>query len=297
MLNGLILLVFCKILIIFWSTLVVSEQRVAIIERFGKFHKLATPGLNFIFPMVDRVAGVLNLKVKQLDVHVETKTRDNVFVKILVSVQFQVITAKCFAAFYKLDNPAMQIQAFVFDVIRAKVPNVLLDEVFAKKDEIAIDVKNELCETMINFGYEIINTLVTDIQPDENVKNAMNEINTAQRMRVAATERAEAEKVLRIKQAEAESQANILHGIGIAGQRKAIMEGLSQSVEELQRRSPEINSESIMQMIMLIQYFDMLREVGSDAKSNTVFLSHAPSNISELAKQMQEVMFYNSGKS
>jgi regulator of protease activity HflC (stomatin/prohibitin superfamily) len=270
----------------------VSQQKVAVIERFGKFIKVAHPGLNFMIPFIDRIAGYLNLKIKQLDVHVETKTLDNVFVKILISVQFQAIESKCYEAFYKLDNPEMQIQAFVFDVIRAKVPSILLDEVFAKKDEIAVDVKNELHDTMINFGYEIIKTLVTDIQPDENVKQAMNEINTSQRLRIAANERAEAEKIIRIKQAEAESEANILHGVGIAGQRKAIMEGLGHSVEELQKNSPELSSENIMQMIMLIQYFDMLREVGGTSKSNTVFVSHAPSNVNELAKQLQEGMFY-----
>ena len=279
-------------LFVFFGIVIISQQRVAIIERFGKFHKIAQPGLNFIIPIIDRVAGQLNLKIKQLDVHVETKTRDNVFVKILVSVKFQAIESKCFEAFYKLDNPEMQIQAFVFDVIRAKVPSILLDEVFEKKDEIAVDVKNELHDTMINFGYEIIKTLVTDIQPDENVKQAMNEINTAQRLRAAANEKAEAEKIIRIKQAEAESQANILHGSGIAGQRRAIIEGLSQSIEELQKHSPEVDSASVMQMILLIQYFDMLREIGGDAKSNTVFLSHAPGNVSELAKQIQEAMLY-----
>jgi regulator of protease activity HflC (stomatin/prohibitin superfamily) len=276
----------------YFGIFTVAQQRVAVVERFGRFVNIAHPGLNFMLPFIDRVAGQLTLRIRQLDVHVETKTRDNVFVKILISVQFQVIESKCFEAFYKLDDPETQIQAFVFDVIRAKVPSILLDEVFAKKDEIAVDVKNELHETMVNFGYEIIKTLVTDIQPDENVKQAMNEINTAQRLRLAANERAEAEKIIRIKQAEAESQANILHGIGVAGQRKAIMEGLGHSVEELQKNSPELKGENIMQMIMLIQYFDMLREVGGASKSNTVFLSHAPSNISELAKQLQEGMLY-----
>jgi regulator of protease activity HflC (stomatin/prohibitin superfamily) len=276
----------------FLGLFTVTQQKVAVVERFGKFAKFAGPGLNIMIPFVDRIAGYVNLKIKQLDVYIETKTRDNVFVKILISVQFQAIEEKCFEAFYKLENPEVQIQAFVFDVIRAKVPSILLDEVFAKKEEIAVDVKNELHDTMINFGYEIIKTLVTDIQPDDNVKHAMNEINTAQRLRLAANERAEAEKIVRIKQAEAESEANILQGIGIAGQRKAIMEGLGHAVEELQKNSPELSGESIMQMIMMIQYFDMLREVGGTSKSNTVFVSHSPSNINELAKQMQESMFY-----
>jgi regulator of protease activity HflC (stomatin/prohibitin superfamily) len=294
--DALLLILVLLGIIAFLSVFTVTQQRVAVIERFGKFRKIAGPGLNFIVPFIDRIAGHINLKIKQLDVHVETKTQDNVFVKILISVQFRAIEDKCYQAFYQLENPELQIQAFVFDVIRAKVPSILLDEVFAKKDEIAVDVKNELHDTMINFGYEIIKTLVTDIQPDENVKQAMNEINTSQRLRIAANERAEADKIIRIKQAEAESEANILHGVGIAGQRRAIMEGLSHSVEELQKNSPDLSGESIMQMIMLIQYFDMLREIGGTSKSNTVFVSHLPSNVNDLAKQMQEGMFYPSNK-
>jgi len=269
---------------------VVSQQTVVIIERFGRFSKLARPGLNFKIPFIDNIAGFVNLKIRELTLLVETKTLDNVFVKLVVSVQYKAIEDKCFDAFYKLENHTAQIQSFVFDAIRAKVPAILLDDVFSKKDEIAVDVKKELHDTMIDFGYEIIKTLVTDIQPDEHVKNAMNEINTAQRLRMAATQKAEAEKIMRVKQAEAESESNILHGIGIAGQRKAIIDGLGRSVEELQKNAPELRSEKIMQMIMLIQYFDMMRDIGGNSKSNAVFLSHLPGNISELAKQLQEIL-------
>ncbi|AVP87432.1 membrane protease subunit, stomatin/prohibitin [Candidatus Phycorickettsia trachydisci] len=269
---------------------VVSQQTIAIVERFGRFTKLAHPGLNFKIPFIDNIAGFVNLKIRELTLLVETKTLDNVFVKLVVSVQYKAIEDKCFDAFYKLENHTAQIQSFVFDAIRAKVPAILLDDVFSKKDEIAVDVKRELHDTMIDFGYEIIKTLVTDIQPDEHVKNAMNEINTAQRLRMAATQKAEAEKIMRVKQAEAESESNILHGIGIAGQRKAIIDGLGRSVEELQKNTPELRSEKIMQMIMLIQYFDMMRDIGGNSKSNAVFLSHLPGNISELAKQLQEII-------
>jgi len=269
---------------------VVSQQTIAIIERFGRFNKLAHPGLNFKIPFIDNIAGFVNLKIRELTLLVETKTLDNVFVKLVISVQYKAIEDKCFDAFYKLENHTAQIQSFVFDAIRAKVPAILLDDVFCKKDEISVDVKRELHDTMIDFGYEIIKTLVTDIQPDEQVKHAMNEINTAQRLRMAATQKAEAEKIMRVKQAEAESESNILHGIGIAGQRKAIIDGLGRSVEELQKNTPELRSEKIMQMIMLIQYFDMMRDIGGNSKSNAVFLSHLPGNISELAKQLQEII-------
>lgn len=270
--------------------LIVSQQTIAVIERFGKFSRLAHAGLNFKIPFIDNIAGFVNLKIRELTLLVETKTLDNVFVKLVISVQYQAIEDKCFEAFYKLENHTAQIQSFVFDAIRAKVPAILLDDLFSKKDEIAIDVKKELHDTMIDFGYEIIKTLVTDIQPDEHVKHAMNEINTAQRLRMAATQKAEAEKIMRVKQAEAESESNILHGVGIAGQRKAIIDGLGRSVEELQKNAPELKSEKIMQMIMLIQYFDMMRDIGGNSKSNAVFLSHLPGNISELTKQLQEIL-------
>jgi len=274
---------------------IVSQQNIGIVERFGRFSKTAHSGLNVKIPLIDNVVGYVNLKIQELTLLVETKTLDNVFVKLVVSVQYRAIESKCFEAYYKLENHTSQIQSFVFDTIRAKVPAILLDDLFSKKDEIAVDVKNELHETMIDFGYEIIKTLVTDIQPDEQVKNAMNEINTSQRMRVAAAQKAEAEKIMRVKQAEAESESNVLHGIGIAGQRKAIIDGLGRSVEELQKNAPELKSEKIMHMIMLIQYFDMLRDIGGNSKSNAVFLSHLPGNISELAKQLQEIL--PSGKS
>lgn len=267
-----------SIVIIGFGIFVVKQQTVVVIERFGKYNRIARPGLNFLIPIIETKSATLSLKIQQLDVHVETKTNDNVFVKIRVSVQFHVIEEKIYEACYKLFAPAEQIEAFVFDVVRAKVPNIDLDDIFAKKDEIATDVKLELEETMQGFGYQIIKALVTDIEPNENVKNAMNEINTAQRLRVAANERAEADKIIRVKQAEAEAEANILHGKGLAGQRKAIIEGLGNSVEIVQKQSPEFSTKEIMGTILAIQYFDMLREVGSSGKTNTLFLSHTPNN-------------------
>ena len=270
---------------------IVKQQSVALIERFGKFNRTALPGLNIRIPLIDRISGYINLRIQQLDVHVETKTKDNVFVKIILSVQYQAIESKIYEAFYRLEAPTEQIQSFVFDVVRAKVPNIELDDLFSKKDEIAVDVKNELHETMVNFGYEIIKTLVTDIQPNENVKMAMNEINAAQSLRRAAAERAEAEKIMRVKQAEAEAEANVLHGQGISGQRKAIIEGLSHSLEDIQKNSPSLSGENIMKMILMIQYFDTLREIGASSKTNTIFVPHSPDNINNIADQLREVIF------
>lgn len=285
------LLPFSIIFIGLLSIYVVKQQTVVIVERFGKFSRCAYPGLNFIIPIVETKAGHVNLRVQQLDVHVETKTKDNVFVKINVSVQYQIRNDKIYEAFYKLESPGRQIQSFVFDVVRAKVPNIDLDDVFAKKDEIAVDVKNELKETMEGFGYEIIKALVTDIEPNQNVKDAMNEINTALRLRVAAQERAEAEKIVRIKQAEAEAEANILHGKGIAGQRHAIIEGLGVSVEEILKHAPYMQNNDIMNTILVIQYFDMLKEIGTNSNTNTLFLSHSPDHPTALKEQLMEAIF------
>ena len=283
---------FTFFLIFLYSSLfTIQQQKVAVIERFGKFKKLASAGLHTRIPFIDHIIGNVSLRIHQLDVHVETKTRDNVFVNIMVSVQYQVISEKVFEAFYSLEDPVKQIQAYVFDVIRAKVPNISLDDLFAKKDEIAIDVKQELHDTMSGFGYEILKTLVTDIQPDANVKNAMNDINTAQRLREAARERAEAEKIMRVKQAEGEAEASILHGQGVAGQRQAIIEGLAQSVEDLSKSSPKLKNADVMEMVLIIQYLDMLREVGGSSKTNTIFMNHSPSSVHDIGSQLKEALF------
>lgn len=281
--------------LVFASLFFVQQGTVIVIERFGKFNRTAYPGLNFLIPFIDSKASILSLRIQQLDVFVETKTQDNVFVKVKVSVQFNVIEDKIYEACYKLFAPAEQIESFVFDVVRAKVPNIDLDDLFAKKDEIANDVKHELEETMQGFGYQIIKALVTDIEPNENVKNAMNEINTAQRLRIAANEKAEAEKIIRIKQAEAEAEANILHGKGLAGQRKAIIEGLGNSVSIVQQQSPEMSSENIMSTILAIQYFDTLRELGATGKTNTLFVSNSPDSGTTIKNQILEAII--AGKS
>ncbi|AZL15183.1 SPFH domain-containing protein [Rickettsiales endosymbiont of Stachyamoeba lipophora] len=275
---------------IFLTFFTVNHQTVAVIERFGKYIRTATSGLNLKIPFIEKVSGVVDLRIQQLDVEVETKTKDNVFVQMMVSVQYKVIDNKIYEAFYKLGHPSKQIQAYVFDVIRAKVPQIDLDDVFSKKDEIAIDVNSQLQDIMHSFGFEIIKTLVSDIQPNENVKNAMNEINTSLRLRIATQERSEAEKIMRVKQAEAEAEANILHGKGIAGQRKAIIEGLKESMNELRQSAPNQPIEEITHTILMIQYFDMLREIGSSSKSNTVFVNHGPGALSDIVNQFRETL-------
>jgi regulator of protease activity HflC (stomatin/prohibitin superfamily) len=233
----------------------------------------------------------MSLRIHQLYVEVETKTQDNVFVNVAVAVQYRVLREKIFQAYYTLQDHQSQIKSFVFDLVRAQVPLLILDDVFSKKDEIANAVKANLRETMADFGYEIVEALITDINPDANVKAAMNEINTAQRLRVAAAERGESEKIIRVKQAEAEAESNVLHGKGIAGQRAAIIEGLGRSVEEFVRQIPDASSDTVMEMVMLIQYIDTLKEIGGHSRSNVVFVPHSPGNLQNINEQIRETLF------
>jgi len=272
------------------SLFVVHQQSVSVVERFGRFARIARPGLNLKIPMVERVAGRANLRVQQLDVSVETKTLDNVFVRVVVSVQFYVIPEAVFNAFYRLSDAATQIRSFVFDVVRARVPNIAIDDVFQRKDDIAEAVKAELSEVMGGFGYGIVKTLVTDIDPDAHVKAAMNEINAAQRMRVAAAERGEAEKILRVKAAEADAQAKALAGKGIAEQRRAIVEGLRESVDEFQRTVPGTSAQDVMNLVLMTQYFDTLKEIGASSATNTILMPHSPGALGDLSAQLRDAM-------
>lgn len=277
-------------LALFGAFFIVGQQTVAIVETFGKFTSIARAGLNFKIPFIQRVAGRLSLRVQQLDVQAETKTQDNVFVKVLVSVQFAVRDEKVFEAFYKLQDPVTQINAYVFDVVRARVPGIKLDNLFLKKDEIAISVKTELNETMSNFGYDIVNVLVTDIEPDPKVKEAMNEINAAERMRMAAVERGEAERILKVKSAQADAESKALQGKGIADQRHAIIKGMSDSVEAFQKQVTGTTAQEIMNIVLLTQYLDTLKEVGQGSETNTILLPHGPGAVSDLANQLQQAI-------
>ncbi len=286
------LIIILAIVIAFiWSMFFVVEQQTnAVVERFGKFVRIARAGLNVKIPLIEQVGGRLSLRVRQLDVPVETKSKDNVFVRVSVSVQFHVLPEKIFAAFYKLDNPEQQITSFVFDVVRARVPKMILDDVFEKKDEIADAVKSELTEIMNDFGYGIVKALVTDIDPDAKVKSAMNEINEAQRLRVAANERGEAEKILKVKQAEAEARSNALQGEGIANQRKAIIDGLKESIDDFQKTVSGTSANEVMNLVLLTQYFDMLKDVGGNSNSNSVFIPHSPAGLSNVSEEMRNAI-------
>ena len=268
----------------------VEQRTVALVQRFGKFAREAGPGFCVKIPLVERVAARVNLRVQQLDVEIETKTEDNVFVRMVVAVQYYVLPEKVYDAFYKLENANRQITSFVFDVVRAQVPKIKLDDVFEKKDDIANIVKSELSQVMEGFGYGILKALVTDIDPDPKVKASMNEINAAQRMRVAATERGEADRILKVKSAEGDAQSKALQGRGIADQRQAIVAGLRDSVDEFQKSVPGTTAKDVMNLVLMTQYFDMLKEIGASSHTNAIIVPHSPGYLSSLSEQIRSAM-------
>jgi regulator of protease activity HflC (stomatin/prohibitin superfamily) len=272
------------------SVYTVEQQTVAIVQRLGRFRREAGPGIHMKFPFIDHVVSRLNLRVQQLDVAVETKTEDNVFLHLTVAVQYFVLPEKVYEAHYKLDDARRQITSYVFDVVRAQVPKIKLDDVFEKKDDIAEAVKVELSHVMEGFGYGIVKALVTDIEPDARVKEAMNEINAAQRMRVAANEKGEAERILKVKQAEGDAQSKALQGRGIADQRAAIVAGLRDSVDEFQRSVPGTTAKDVMNLVLMTQYFDMLKEIGASTKSTAILIPHSPGHMSALSDQIRNAM-------
>ncbi len=275
------------IVLAFFSIFTIDQQTSGLMELFGKFTRVAQPGLNFKIPFFERVAGRVSLRVRQLDVKIETKTKDNVFVNTNVSVQFFVRPEKIYEAFYALDNPEAQIRSYVFDVVRAEVPKITLDDLFEKKDDIALAVKRELEQTMENFGYGIVKALVTDIDPDATVKESMNAINAAERMRYAAVETGEADKIIQVKAAEAEAESKRLSGIGIADQRQAIINGLKESVEDFRAGIPEASAMDVMNVVLITQYFDMMKDIGASSNSNTILLPNTPSLVGDLSEQIR----------
>ena len=278
------------ITLILGSFFTVNTAQVAIITRFGKFLRVAEAGLNWKMPYFDSVSGLVSLRVNQITLTMETKTKDNVFVTIPISVQNRVRPEKVYDAFYKLSDPVAQIKSYVEQVILGHVPGMTLDEVFASQSSIAAAVKLELDADMATFGYEIVNVLVTDIVPDAKVKSAMNDINAAQREQVAANARGEAEKILVVKKAEAEAESKALQGQGIANQRKAIIEGLQVSIEQFQKVVDGASSRDVMQLVMVTQYFDTLKSIGESDKTNTLFLAHTPSAVKDVSEQILDSM-------
>ena len=277
-------IIFVGLIVLFSSFFTVKQQTVVVVERFGKFLSLRNSGLHLKIPVVDRIAGRVNLRIQQLDVIIETKTKDNVFVKMKVSVQFKVLQEKAYEAFYKLEYPHDQITSYVFDVVRAEVPKLKLDDVFERKDDIAVAVKRELNEAMTTYGYDIINTLITDIDPDIQVKNAMNRINAADREKTAAEYEAEAGRIRIVAKAKAEAESKRLQGQGIADQRREIARGLVESVDVLNKVG--INSQEASALIVVTQHYDTLQAIGADANSNLILLPNSPQAGSDMLNNM-----------
>lgn len=266
------------------SFFTVKQQSAAVVERFGKFTGIRQSGLQLKIPVIDRIAGRMNLRIQQLDVIIETKTKDNVFVKLKVSVQFKVIQERVYEAFYKLEYPHDQITSYVFDVVRAEVPKLKLDDVFERKDDVAIAVKRELNDAMSTYGYDIINTLITDIDPDIQVKNAMNRINAADREKTAAEYEAEAQRIRIVAKAKAEAESKRLQGQGIADQRREIARGLVESVDVLNKVG--INSQEASALIVVTQHYDTLQAIGADTNSNLILLPNSPQAGSDMLNNM-----------
>lgn len=277
-------IIFVLVILFFASVFTVKQQTAAMIERFGKFQSIRRSGIQLKIPIFDRIAGKVNLKVQQLDVLIETKTKDNVFVKLRVSVQYKVIEDRIYDAFYKLQSHKDQITSYVFDVVRAEVPKMIVDDVFEKKNSIAVAVKTELNDAMVEYGYDIIKTLVTDIDPDPDVKRAMNQINTAEREEVAAKHQGEAERIRIVAKARAEAESKRLQGQGIADQRREIARGLLDSVDVL--NTVGINSQEASALIVVTQHYDTLEAIGEGTNSNLILLPNSPQAGSDMLNNM-----------
>ncbi len=272
------------LLVILSGIFIVKQQTMVLVERLGKFQSIKGPGLQFKIPFVDRIAGRVNLKIQQLDVMVETKTKDNVFVKLKVSVQFRVLADAVFDAFYKLENSYEQITAYVFDTVRAEVPKMKLDDVFERKDDIAVAIRRELEDAMNEYGYGIVKALVTDIDPDHEVKVSMNRINAAERQKLAAEYEGEAERIRIVAKARAEAESKRLQGQGIADQRREIARGLEESVEVLNKVG--INSQEASALIVVTQHYDTMQSLGENTNSNLILLPNSPSSASNMLTDM-----------
>ena len=283
----LLVVIFLAILLLISSIYVVRQQSVAIIERFGRYQKTSSSGMNFRIPFgIDKIAARVQLRLLQSDIVVETKTQDNVFVTMNVATQYRVNENNVTDAYYKLMRPESQIKSYIEDALRSSVPKLTLDELFEKKDEIALEVQKQVAEEMSTYGYIIVKTLITKVEPDAEVKQSMNEINAAQRKRVAAQEVAEADKIKIVTAAEAEAEKDRLHGVGIAEQRKAIVDGLADSIKELKGANVELTEEQIMSILLTNQYLDTLNNFADKQGNNTIFLPANPDGVESIRTQI-----------
>ena len=285
-----VLVILFALSVVFGSFFTVETSQVAIVQRLGKFARVAGPGLNWKTPFLETVVQRLSMKVQQFEVQVETKTQDNVFVQIPVSIQYKIIPDAVEAAFYKLSDPVKQIESMVYNVVLGHVPKMKLDDTFLNQADIASDLRDSLDASMKEYGYSIVKVLISDIVPDPKVKAAMNDINAAQREREATVSRAETNKLLLVKQAEAEAESKRLQGEGIANQRKAIISGLKDSVEDFAKTVPGSTPQDVMQLVLMTQYFDTLKDIAANDHSNTILVPHSPSALTDLFGQIRNAI-------
>lgn len=286
-----LILLFPLVWLLFKSIMIIPERQSWVIQRLGKFNRISRPGLKLKIPVLESIASKENLRIQQLDVDVETKTLDDVFVILKISVQYRVIVSKVYEAFYELDDPHGQIASYIFDEVRAEVPKLGLDDVFGKKDDIALAVRDNISSQMDQYGYKIVKTLITDINPDELVKASMNKINAATRDKEAAVQEAEAEKIRIVKKAEAEADSKRLSGEGIAQQRLEIVRGFKESVEDFQKALQDVDPQEIMQFVLMTQYFDTLTAIGANENNNTVMVPHTPGGMKDFQQQIIDGTF------
>jgi regulator of protease activity HflC (stomatin/prohibitin superfamily) len=265
---------------------IVRQKTAVVIERLGRFHSVRTAGLNLKVPFLDSIVAVQNLKIQQLDVDIETKTKDNVFVNTKVSVQYHTIPNRVRESFYSLEDPSVQIESYVFDTVRSEIPKMVLDDVFSNKDSVAQSIKESLTEAMHNFGYQIDNSLITDLQPEQSVKEAMNRINATERDKAAADNEAEAQKIRMVKIAEAEAESKMLQGRGLANQRQEIAKGIRESIETIKESG--VNEDEVMTLLLVTQHYDAIQDVAKNSRTNTIMLNYAPGGIGDIASQIRE---------
>lgn len=290
------------LVLLFLTFFTVKQQSAAIIERFGKYVRTVKPGLSIKVPFFEHIAQRVSLKVQPLPVEVETKTKDNVFTKVEVAVQYRVVPGSEADSYYKLQDHAGQIRSYVLDVVRSKVPKMNLDEVFEKKDEIGDAVKAELDAKMKEYGFEIPNALVTNVDPAEGVKDAMNEIQKQTRLQQAATAEGEKIRIIAVKKAEAEKETKKLAGEGIAAEREAIAKGIAESARIIMEAGHDkgsegsadvptpVSAEEAMKTLLLTQYFDTMKSIGTSDNAKTVFLPHSPGGMAGLMQEIAQAV-------
>ncbi len=278
------------LVLVFMGAFTVGQQEAVIVQRLGKFQKVARAGLHFIIPFVDIRVGRVNLRIRELDIPGQFKTRDNVFVDIMIRVQYSILPERVADAYYKLTAPEQQITAFVLNTVRGEVAKMELREIFEHQDSVGDAVNQQLSLRMAEFGFEIHNSLVNEIQPASEVVRSLNAVMASENAKKAAQNEGEAHKLKTVLQAEADAEAKRLQGEGIAKQREAIVGGLSVSVESLKKAMPNADANDLMRLVLMNQYFDALRDISSGDKTKVIFVPTAPNSMNSYADQLMQGM-------